>query len=163
MGKRRNACTRYLPFLAGLIYVSHLPSVNSPTSAYDEMVASCVFARLRSPDLQRAVSELYATQAMVDGNFRWWREQPIQLESALQPFVEYYTEGSESVASTEFLAGSEGRRIRYNFEQLRSQRVIRNGYYRAEDTHSDWVEWSNKLLGLAVVADSLVTKELERR
>lgn len=150
-------------FESGLIYVGHLPSMNRPSSAYDEMVASGVFARLRSPELQRAVSELYATQTSVDANFSWWREQPSQLEVALQPFVEYYSDGSERVASTAFLAGSEGRRIRYDFEQLRSQPVIRNGYYWAEDTHSDWVEWSNKLLNLAVAAEAIVTIELEGR
>lgn len=150
-------------FESGLIYVAHLPSVNRPMSAYEEMVASGVFARLRSSELQRAVSELYATQTWVDANFSWWREGPSQLEVALQPFVEYYSEGFDRVASTAFLAGSEGRRIRYDFHQLRSQPVIRNGYYWAEDTHSDWVEWSKKLLDLAVAAEAIVGLELKGR
>jgi hypothetical protein len=129
-------------FESGLIFVAHLPSVNRPRAAYDEMVASGVFARLRSPELQRAVAEL---------------------ENALQTLVEYYSDDTERVPSTTLAPGSEGRRIRYDFEQLRSQPAIRNGFYWAEDTHSDWVEWSRRLLELAVTADAIVTKELQGR
>ena len=150
-------------FEQGLIFVGHLPSTNRPSAAYDEMVASGVFARLRSPAVQRAVSELYATQAAVDANFSWWREQPIQLEAALQPLVEYYSQDATRVPSTTFAVGTEGRRIRYDFEQLRKLRVVRNGFYWADDTHGDWVEWSRKLLDMAVAADALVTAELEGR
>jgi hypothetical protein len=150
-------------FESGLIFVAHLPSVNRPRAAYDEMVASGVFARLRSPELQRAVAELYATQPTVDANFSWWREQPTELEHALQSMVEYYSDETERVPSTVLAPGSEGRRIRYDFEQLRSQPAIRNGFYWAEDTHSDWVEWSRRLLELAVAADAIVKKELQGR
>jgi hypothetical protein len=150
-------------FEQGLIFVGHLPSINRPSAAYDEMVASGVFARLRSPEVQRVVSELYATQAAVDANFGWWREQPIQLETALQPFVEYYSDDTQRVPSTSFAVGTEGRRIRYVFQQLRSQPAIRNGFYWAEDTHGDWVDWSRKLLDMAVSADALVTAELKSR
>jgi hypothetical protein len=41
--------------------------------------------------------------------------------------------------------------------------VIRNGFYWAEDTHSDWVEWSNRLLELAETAEAAVTRELNGR
>jgi hypothetical protein len=41
--------------------------------------------------------------------------------------------------------------------------VVRNGFYWADDTHGDWVEWSRKLLDMAVAADALVTAELEGR
>lgn len=41
--------------------------------------------------------------------------------------------------------------------------VIRNGYFWAADTHSDWVEWSNRLLDLAVAAEAIVAKELQGR
>lgn len=41
--------------------------------------------------------------------------------------------------------------------------MIRNGFYWAEDTHGDWVEWSNRLLELAVGAEAIVTTELKGR
>ena len=150
-------------FEQGLIFVSHLPSINRPSAAYDEMVATGVFARLRSPSVKRAVADLYSTQAAVDANFTWWREQPMQVETTMQPFVEYYSDDTPRVPSTSFAVGTEGRRIHYDFEQLRSQTVIRNGFYWAEDTHGDWVDWSKKLLDMAVSADALVTAELEGR
>ena len=158
-GQIRNGDTAL--FESGLIFVAHLPSISRPRPAYDEMVASGVFARL-SPDLQSAVSELYATQTTVESNFIWWRDQPIHVDEALQPFVEYYSDG-ERVASTKYALGTENRRIRYDFDQLRSQPVIRNGFYWAEDTHSDWVEWSNRLLELAETAEAAVTRELNGR
>lgn len=148
-------------FELGLIYVAHLPSISRPRPAYDEMVASGTFARL-SPGLQRSVSELYATQATVDSNFSWWRNGPIALDAALQPFVEYYSDG-DRVASTEWAGGAEGNRVRYDFAQLRDQPVIRNGFYWAEDTHSDWVEWSNRLLQLAEQSSAIVATELNGR
>jgi hypothetical protein len=41
--------------------------------------------------------------------------------------------------------------------------VIRNGFYWAEDTHSDWVEWSSKLLQLAEKSEAMVAAELKGR
>lgn len=149
-------------FEAGVIYVAHLPSIKMPSSAYQEMVASGVFARLRSTELQKAVAELYATQANVEANFSWWRQQPIQLQNALQPYVEYYSVGSR-VKSTDLRAMADEIRARYDFDELRDRPEIRNGYYWAADTHSDWVEWSTVLLELARAADAAVTKELARR
>lgn len=149
-------------FEAGLIYVGHLPSIKTPSSAYQEMVASGVFARLRSTELQKAVAELYATQAVVDANFSWWRQLPNQLQDAFAPYVEYYSVGPR-VKSTDLRAAAEEFRARYDFDQLRARPEIRNGFYWAADTHSDWVEWSTKLLELARAADAAVTKELATR
>ncbi len=149
-------------FELGLIYLGHLPSANRPMSAYNEMVASGVFARLQSTELQRLVSDLYATQAAVDKNFAWWRNQPLVVEQAIQPFVEYYSEG-ERVPSTNMSAPAYGVRIKYDFDKLAADPVIRNGYFWAADTHSDWVEWSNRLLDLAVAAEAIVAKELQGR
>ncbi len=150
-------------FESGLVFVGHLPILPASRAAYDEMVASGVFARLRSPDLQQTVSSLYATQAMVDANFGWWREQPLQLEREMQPFIEYYSDGSARVPSTMFDPGTEGRRVRFDFAGLHGSRSIRNGYFWAEDTHGDWVEWAHKLLDLATEASAIVAAELTRR
>jgi hypothetical protein len=149
-------------FEAGVVYVAHLPSIKTPSSAYQEMVASGVFARLRSTELQKEVAELYATQAKVEANFSWWRQKPIQLENAFQPYVEYYSVG-QRVKSTDLRAEADEARARYDFDELRARPEIRNGYYWAADTHSDWVEWSTRLLELARAADAAVTKELARR
>ena len=43
-------------FEQGLIFVSHRPLINRPSAAYDEMVATGVFARLQSPSVKRAVA-----------------------------------------------------------------------------------------------------------
>lgn len=149
-------------FEAGVIYVAHLPSIKTPSTAYQEMVASGAFARLRSAELQKAVAELYATQAVVEANFSWWRQQPIQLENAFQPYVEYYSVGPR-VKSTDLHAEADEARARYDFDELRARPEIRNGFYWAADTHGDWVEWSTALLELARAADAAVTKELATR
>ncbi len=149
-------------FEAGLIYVAHLPSIKTPSSAYQEMVASGVFARLRSTELQKAVAELYATQAVVEVNFSWWRQLPNELQDACAPYVEYYSVGPR-VKSTDLRATTGEARARYDFDALRARPEIRNGYYWAADTHSDWVEWSSRLLELAKVADAAVAKELATR
>jgi hypothetical protein len=149
-------------FEAGLVYVGHLPSIKTPSSAYQEMVASGAFARLRSTELQKAVAELYATQAVVDANFSWWRELPNELQTVIAPYVEYYSAGPR-VKSTDLLAEADEFRARYDFDQLRARPEIRNGYYWAADTHSDWVEWSTMLLELARAADAAVMKELAAR
>lgn len=126
------------------------------------MVASGVFARLQSTELQKAVAELYATQAMVEANFAWWRQGPIELERDYQPYVEYYSVGPR-VKSTDLRAKSDEAHARYDFEALRAHPAIRNGFYWAADTHGDWVEWSTQLLELARAADAAVTKELATR
>jgi hypothetical protein len=149
-------------FELGLIYVGHLPTIDRPRAAYDEMVASGMFARLGSLDLQKAVSNLYATQAAVESNFSWWRNQPLELERDLAPFVQHYSTGMAK-GQVGLTLNEPERHIRFDFEQLRSKPEIRNGYYWATDTHSDWVEWSGKLLGLARTAEALVAKELARR
>lgn len=149
-------------FEAGVIYVAQLPSLKTPNSAYQEMVASGVFARLRSTELQKAVSELYATQAKVEADFSWWRQSPNELQDAIAPYVEYYSVGPR-VKSTDLRAWGDEARARYDFDKLRARPEIRNGYYWAADTHSDWVEWSTELLELARAADAAVTKELATR
>ena len=149
-------------FEQGLIYVAHLPSIAGRGGTYNEMLASGAFARLRSPELQGMVSELYATEATVDANFAWWRAQPERVEALIQPAVEYYTEGTDRSPSPE-LKAEEGRRVRFDFERLRSQVEIRNGFYWAADTHSDWVEWITRVREQARRAESIVRGELERR
>lgn len=149
-------------FEAGLVYAAHLPSLKTPSSAYQEMVAFGVFARLRSTELQQAVAELYATQAMVEANFTWWRQGPLQLESAFRPYVEYHSVGPR-VKSTDLRATVNEARAWYDFGALRTHPDIRNGFYWAADTHADWVEWSTRLLELARAADAAVTKELATR
>jgi hypothetical protein len=149
-------------FEAGLVYVAHLPSIKTPSSAYQEMVASGVFARLRSTELQKAVAELYATHAVVEANFSWWRRLPDELQNDFAPYVEYYSVGPR-VKSTDLRATTGEARARYDFDALRARPEIRNGFYWAADTHSDWVEWSSRLLELARAADAAVTKELATR
>ena len=80
-------------FETGLIYVGTLPSTTMHRSAYDEMVAAGMFAGLRSEDLKRAVSNLYATQIMVERNFLWWRNAPIRIETMLMARVDFFSEG----------------------------------------------------------------------
>ena len=150
-----------LLFERGLIYVAHLPSIDRPSSAYQEMVASGAFARLKSPELQKAIAELYFTQDSVDANFSWWREQPGDVEKSIQPYVEYYSDRTR-VKSTDLAAWGE-MRVKYDFDKLRAQREIRNGFYWAADTHGDWVEWSARLLELAKRADAAVMTELAAR
>lgn len=132
-------------FEFGLIYVGHLPSVPIHRSAYDEMVASGMFARLRSEKLKRAVSGLYASHDLVERNFSWWRGQVLRLSNRLMNRVTYYSEG-ELTNSNPLLLNEPQRRVRFDFKDLHSDAEIRNEFYWADDTHSDWVEWTATLI-----------------
>ncbi len=135
-------------FEYGLIYVGHLPSVPIHRSAYDEMVGSGMFARLSSEKLKRVIAELYATQDLVERNFSWWREDVMRLSDRLVSQVIYYSE-DEQVTTNGLLLNEPLRRIEFDFDKLRQDPVIRNQFYWATDTHSDWVSWTSTLLELA--------------
>jgi len=152
-----------LQFEAGIIYVSHLPSVSRPSGAYTEMVSSGVFARIESIELQRAVSKLFAAQATMDANFQWWRAAPQALSTLLNTEVEFYHDNPGRVPSPAFDPGLQGNRVRYDFEALRRRRDIRNAYVDAADTHADWVEWTRTVRQLAGEADAIVARELASR
>ena len=150
-------------FEYGIIYVGHLPSTIVHRSAYDEMVAAGMFARLRSEGLKREIADLYAMQNMVDRNFSWWRDSVLDLGRSLDPLVEYYTE--DATPSDNYPISNEPslRRVRFEFGVLRGNRAIRNGFYWAEDTHSDWVGLTRNLLEIAEASSVLLREELESR
>jgi len=149
-------------FEYGLIYVGHLPSVPIHRSAYDEMVGSGMFARLSSEKLKRVIAELYATQDLVERNFSWWRESVGRLSERLAAQVIYYSEG-EQVSTNSLLLNEPLRRIEFDFDRLGQDRVIRNQFYWATDTHSDWVSWTSTLLKLAEDARAELRAVIEKR
>jgi len=146
-------------FEIGLIYVAHLPSLQIPASAYDEMVASGMFARLRSDQLKQDVSELYATQALVEKNFSWWRDSPQDLEDLLMSRVRMYSEDRMEPQSR-FVLSEPVRRVEFDFEALHSDRELANRFYWAADTHNDWVTWTRELVALADQAVKVLDEEL---
>jgi hypothetical protein len=79
-------------FEVGLIYVGHLPALQIQRSAYNEMVASGMFARLHSEQLKREIAELYATGEWVEKNFSWWRNSVETLQTAMDSRVTWYSE-----------------------------------------------------------------------
>lgn len=149
-------------FETGLIYVGHLPSLQMQRSTYDEMVASGMFARLRSESLKREISTLYATHEGVNRNFSWWRNGPEELMTMQVDRVRFYSEGVMDRSISAF-KNEPVRRVEYDFEALRSDPVIRNGYYWAVDNHSDWILWTKTLTGLAENAVAMVGEELQSR
>ena len=150
-------------FEYGVIYVGHLPSTVVHRSAYDEMVAAGMFARLRSEGLKREIANLYAMQNMVDRNFSWWRDSVLDLGRLLDSLVEYHTE--DATPSDNYPISNEPllRRVRFEFDALQENRAVRNGFYWAEDTHSDWVGLTQNLLEIAEAASNLLREELELR
>ena len=150
-------------FEYGVIYVGHLPSTVVHRSAYDEMVAAGMFARLRSEGLKREIAILYAMQNMVDRNFSWWRDSVLDLGRLLDSLVEYHTE--DATPSDNYPISNEPllRRVRFEFDALQENRAVRNGFYWAEDTHSDWVGLTQNLLEIAEAASNLLREELELR
>ncbi len=150
-------------FEYGIIYVGHLPSTIVQRSAYDEMVASGMFARLESESLKRELANLYATHESVERNFSWWRSHVIRLSAHLDGAVSYYTE--EGPLRDNFKTANEPtrRRVRFDFDTLSADREIRNGFYWAADTHDDWVEWTTILLETAEGARMQLEAELAER
>lgn len=149
-------------FEAGLIYVSHLPALQIHRAAYDEMVASGMFARLRSEQLKRDVAELYATQGVVEKNFSWWRNAVEILSDRISTRVILYSDGKIE-KSGPLYSDSPGRRAEFDFDELREDAAIRNGFYWATDTHSDWVNWTTRLTQQARTAITVLEEELAKR
>ncbi len=149
-------------FEIGLIYVDHLPALFIQRSAYDEMVASGMFARLRSERLKRDIAELYATQAVVDQNFSWWRGSVERLNDVLMNRVHFYSEGGRDTSHAAVI-NEPVRRVEFDFRQLREDTAIRNGFYWAYDTQSDWVEWTRKLADMTREAIGILDAELAER
>ena len=135
-------------FEVGLIYVGHLPALPIQRTAYDEMVASGMFARLQSEELKRTVSKLYATKNFVDQNFSWWRNDISRLQTRMLPRVRYYSEG-ELLSSNMHVINEPLRRIEFDFDELQQDIQLRNEFYWAADIHSDWVAWTRVLITLA--------------
>lgn len=149
-------------FEYGLIFVGHLPALPVHRSAYDEMVASGMFARLRSEQLKSIVSDLYATEIQVNRNFSWWRVHVMELVRWIYPHVEYYSKGEGRWLNPQ-VKNEPVRRARFDFEALRSDSSIRNGFYWAVDTQSDWREWTRTILELAEQASAVVAGEIATR
>jgi hypothetical protein len=147
-------------FQKGVIYFAHLPSNPLPRASYEEMVASGMFSALESEELKKAISGLYSMHEFVETNFEWWRDGALRFEEELASWVDYYDEaplGDE----TGFLFNEPERRIRYDFEALAKERRIRNGFYWARDSVSDWYEFTERLRDHAADVDVLIKQQLE--
>ncbi len=86
----------------------------------------------------------------------------VNLSQELGGHVHYYSEGMLDSDNPE-VRNEPLRRVRYDFQQLSNNPVIRNGYYWATDTHSDWNEWTNLLVELTRKASTIVEEELAKR
>lgn len=146
-------------FERGLIYVGHLPSSPLPRSAYDEMVASGMFAALESEPLKQAVSELYALSETVSANFAWWRTVALDVEQDLVGQVEYYTEPGD-VNQDAFMSQEPRRRVRYDFDSLAGNLRIQNGFYWAADVVGDWQSASLALTDQAKSVEAEIQRAL---
>ncbi|MCB1607408.1 MAG: hypothetical protein KDI71_10580 [Xanthomonadales bacterium] len=149
-------------FETGLIYVAMLPSMNLPRTTYDELIASSTLARLNSEPLKQALSKLYATHEYSEKNFSWWRIGVISLERDLAPFVAYRSINREG-DDFGVIHAEPTRAASYSFERLSSSALIKNGFYWASDTHSDWVGQFRKVSDLATEALAAVRAELRER
>jgi hypothetical protein len=147
-------------FERGLIYVGHLPTSPLPRGAYDEMVASGMFAALESEPLKQAVSELYALSEFASANFAWWRNPVLDLEQELIGHVEYYTEPGE-VNQDAFVSQEPRRRVRYDFDSLAGNLRIQNGFYWAADVSGDWQSASLALADRARSVEAEIQRALD--
>lgn len=153
-------------FEQGLIFVAHLPDLRMQRSSYDEMVAAGMFARLKSEDLKRAVSMLYSMQGQVERLFSWWRDGPVGLSDYLEASVTYYSDGPASAtgdAEVDGEAENVRRRADFDFDALRRDLRVRNGFYWATDTHDDWIRMTRALQTQAEKALTILDAELARR
>ena len=149
-------------FELGLIYVMMLPSLNMPRSAYNEMVSSGMFVRLRSEPLKKALSNLYATEEYTERNFGWWRDTVLWLERDLSSYVAYRNEEAEG--ETFGVINKEPvRRVDFDFEAMQADPNVRSGYYWATDVHSDWIGQYQRIVQLAEDAIAVLASELQSR
>jgi hypothetical protein len=146
----------------GLIYVNALPSASISRAAYDEMVATGMFTRLESDQLQQEVSRLYSMHDRQERNFQWWREAALRLAAALYGHLELYNEGDQRLDDPVMLR-EPTRRARFDFESLANDPQVVNGYYWAADIHSDWHGWFERLADATRGAKALVDDELSER
>lgn len=150
-------------FEIGLVYVGHLPSIEVPRTTYDEMVASGMFARVHSEALKREISRLYADASLIEKNFSWWRNSVEDLHTRLYDRVRYYSEDKPDPIATGLTFNEPVRRVEFDFNQLRADPAVTNGYYWATDTHSDWVVWTRGLSETAERAVDMLDEELAKR
>jgi hypothetical protein len=145
-------------FELGIVYLQMLPSMSLPRAAYDEMVASGMFVRLRSESLKQSLSGLYGWEAWSERNFTWWRVGALELE---RDFAAYVTYGFEDGPGADFgiLTGEPDRRVTYDFDAMRSDPLVRSGYYWAVDIHSDWIDQYRRIRVLA--EETVVALEVE--
>ncbi len=149
-------------FEAGIIYVGHLPDLRLQRSSYDEMVASGMFARLRSEELKSAIATLYATDEQTKRNFSWWRNSAEALFEELQHYVGPFSQNRpESVDDVR--PDLSINRVEFKFETLHGERAIRNRYFWAADIHSDWVRMTRTLLTMTEEAILILDEELSNR
>ncbi len=76
--------------------------------------------------------------------------------------VHLYSE-NEMDRSSPLFVNEPVRRVEFDFEELRSNASIRNGFYWAMDTHSDWVLWTRRVTELAERAVAVMDEELATR
>ncbi|MDX1570700.1 MAG: hypothetical protein R3200_09460 [Xanthomonadales bacterium] len=148
-------------FELGLIYVDMLPSHAPPRAAYEEMVASGMFARLGSEPLKKAVSDLYTYQEISAANFSWWRRTAMDLADRLSHRIELYDSAAQG-DDFGVLPNEPERRARYDLEAL-SDRYIQNGFYWATDIHNDWVNAYRELLAMSDRALAELEEDLALR
>jgi hypothetical protein len=125
-------------FEFGVIFFAHLPSNPLPRASYEEMVASGMFSALDSEELKQAISRLFSLHEFMESNFRWWREGALEFEGQMSAFVDHYEDPDLSY-ELGFLEEEIGRRVRFDFDELANSRVVRNGFYWAQDSVSDWL------------------------
>jgi hypothetical protein len=147
-------------FEMGVIYFAHLPSSPLPRASYDEMVASGMFSALESEELKKAISDLYSMHDFVEKNFTWWRDGALRFEEELASWVDYYDE-APLTEKTGFLLNEPERRIRYDFEEMANERRVRNGFYWARDSVSDWLKFTEILNEDAAQVNVLIKQQLD--
>jgi hypothetical protein len=146
----------------GLIHVNVLPSASINRAAYDEMVATGMFTRLRSAELQGKVSRLYSMHDRQERNFEWWRGPALRLADTLYDHLELYNEG-EQRRDDPVMLREPTRRARFDFGSLARDPQVVNGFYWAADIHSDWHGWFERLADAVRGAKVLVDEELAER
>jgi hypothetical protein len=164
----RSLVNRNLPsqnvdtFSKGILRVGYLPSTLLVRSSYDEMVASGMFAKIRSEELRKELSRLFALQDATERNFSWWRSGVLELVEKLNSRVEFgnpqlLSNGNRMIAVEKFDS------VGYDFEVLTDDQYLKNAFFWAADVHSDWVDEMGRLLRSAIRADTILSAELLER
>jgi hypothetical protein len=129
-----------LTFEHGLTHFDVVPDVRMLTSVANEMISTGLLKELDDSVLRGSIARIPALDGEQRDMLPYWRTSIIDLHSKITGLVDYYYDGElppldRSDPYNELIASR--MRVNYDFQELSSNRLIRNRFFDAVDVHAD--------------------------